>query len=79
MEEFGSFRTTVEDNENGPSSFEYSTKRNITTVKIKLGATSVVSILKKKDDSSSDEPSMSKNRISYTGLVVCSFLRIFCR
>ncbi|VDK79999.1 unnamed protein product [Onchocerca ochengi] len=47
---------------------ENGSKRTITTVKIKLGPTPIVSIMKKKDDSNTDEQSMNKNRIFYPEL-----------
>ncbi|CAG9533632.1 unnamed protein product [Cercopithifilaria johnstoni] len=54
--------------ENVTSIYENGSKRTITTVKIKLGPTPIVSITKKKDDSNNDKQPLNKNRILYPEL-----------
>ncbi|KAM3728943.1 Zinc finger protein [Dirofilaria immitis] len=54
--------------ESGALMYENGSKRAITTVKIKLGSTPLVSIMKEKDDGNSDEQSLNKNRVLYPEL-----------
>ncbi|KAL3989876.1 Zinc finger C2H2 type family protein [Acanthocheilonema viteae] len=54
--------------ENDTSICENGSKRTITTVKIKLGSTSIVSIMKKDDSDNDDKQSLSKDRILYPEL-----------
>ncbi|EJW75804.1 hypothetical protein WUBG_13291, partial [Wuchereria bancrofti] len=64
---FSSNLTRSEDhnNESDTLIYENGTKRTITTVKIKLGSTSIVSIMKKNDESNNDKRSLNKNRMLY--------------
>uniref|UniRef100_A0A0R3RHQ8 C2H2-type domain-containing protein n=1 Tax=Elaeophora elaphi TaxID=1147741 RepID=A0A0R3RHQ8_9BILA len=67
---FSSNLTRSEGNssENETAIYENGSKRTITTVKIKLGPTPIVSIMKKKDESNNDEQPLNKNRIIYPEL-----------
>uniref|UniRef100_A0AAF5Q3T9 C2H2-type domain-containing protein n=4 Tax=Wuchereria bancrofti TaxID=6293 RepID=A0AAF5Q3T9_WUCBA len=67
---FSSNLTRSEDhnNESDTLIYENGTKRTITTVKIKLGSTSIVSIMKKNDESNNDKRSLNKNRMLYPEL-----------